>query len=342
VLGLTCALRLQEEGFDISIFARDLSDDLYSQAFASPWAGANWSSFASNDDKRLQGWESYTFTMLRQLGLDIIMDCPGVTYYKDKSQFENIDWFKDFLPDFEEISPSECPAGTGYGVKFTTLTLSTPDYLAYLNRRVRDLGVTITRKIIHSIEQAYDLVPGTTLVVNATGLGAKSILGIEDPDVEPIRGQTVLIRAPNAKATISKLDDKANAVYIIPRPTGDVICGGCFQVGNWDLSPDYHLASRILENCYKLDSALSDGKGVDAIQIISHNVGLRPSRKGGAKLELEMVRLPLTNPLKPLSAKQESREVPVVHCYGIGPAGYQTSWGMAEDVLNLVKKQLGT
>lgn len=30
----------------------------------------------------------------------------------------------------------------------------------------------------------------------------------------------------------------------------------------------------------------------------------------------------------------------VVHAYGVGPAGYQESWGVAEDVLKLVQESL--
>jgi D-amino-acid oxidase len=33
------------------------------------------------------------------------------------------------------------------------------------------------------------------LVVNATGLGAKSLVGVEDDTVYPIRGQTVLVKS---------------------------------------------------------------------------------------------------------------------------------------------------
>lgn len=35
VLGLSCATRLHEAGYDVSIFARDLPEDLHSQACVS-------------------------------------------------------------------------------------------------------------------------------------------------------------------------------------------------------------------------------------------------------------------------------------------------------------------
>src|SRR5258708_15768515 len=58
VIGLTCALRLAESGFDVDIVARDLPADLDSQQFASPWAGANWHPFPTAEAKRQCRWEA--------------------------------------------------------------------------------------------------------------------------------------------------------------------------------------------------------------------------------------------------------------------------------------------
>lgn len=112
----------------------------------------------------------------------------------------------------------------------------------------------------------------------------------------------------------------AESFYLIPRPGGEVILGGCYDTGSWDTTVDHALARRILERCYKLDPRLSDGQGVDAVKIIRHNVGLRPSRRGGPRLEAESL----------------SRGRRVIHAYGNGPGGYQGSWGIADEVASLV------
>lgn len=57
-------------------------------------------------------------------------------------------------------------------------------------------------------------------------------------------------------------------------------------------------------------------------------------------MELETLTLPLQETdgvMKPkwgptASFSKEKRDIGVVHAYGIGPAGYQSSWGMAENV----------
>jgi D-amino-acid oxidase len=80
---------------------------------------------------------------------------------------------------------------------------------------------------------------------------------------------------------------------------------------------------------------LTDGKGIEALDIVRHNVGLRPSRHGGPRLEIEHL---------------EGMGL-VVHNYGIlksrffvttgaSGAGYQSSWGMAIRAAELVAKAL--
>ncbi|TFY82000.1 hypothetical protein EWM64_g2012 [Hericium alpestre] len=60
VIGLTVAhlLSRDAEWYKVTILARDMPEDLDSQAFASPWAGANWSPMQY--DERLHQWEKQT------------------------------------------------------------------------------------------------------------------------------------------------------------------------------------------------------------------------------------------------------------------------------------------
>ena len=67
------------------------------------------------------------------------------------------------------------------------------------------------------------------------------------------------------------------------------------------------LAQTIMQRCCALCPEL--GKPED-LQVISHNVGLRPSRKGGPRIEVE----------------RWAGGTPVVHNYGHAGAGYQSSW----------------
>jgi D-amino-acid oxidase len=57
--------------------------------------------------------------------------------------------------------------------------------------------------------------------------------------------------------------------------------------------------------------------------VIRDIVGRRPTREGGMRLEVEKVEG------EPVGRK-------IVHAYGAGGRGYELSWGVAEEVVNMV------
>jgi len=206
--------------------------------------------------------------------------------------------------------------------------LNAPLYLTYLADKLKSYGVPFIRQRVSALDEAYDIphIGPVDLVINATGLGAKSLLGVQDSKVFPARGQTVLVKAPNVLTNYGCRDTdflpKGESMYIIPRPSpeGHVILGGTFLPNVYSTLPDPEVAERILKNAYDLCPALSNGQGWEKIEVVKHNVGLRPCREGGARIELEE-RMTGEGKLLPASVKGKGRKVGVVHAYGIGPAG---------------------
>jgi D-amino-acid oxidase len=81
--------------------------------------------------------------------------------------------------------------------------------------------------------------------------------------------------------SISGTDDGDDeACYVMTRAAGGgTILGGCYQKGNWDGNVDPTLAIRIMKRAVKLCPELTDGKGIEHLDIVRHGVGLRPVRK---------------------------------------------------------------
>jgi len=354
VVGLTCALRLAENGFDVDIVARDHPADLDSQQFASPWAGANWHPFPTAEDKRQCRWEALTFKKIWSLiPIGLAMKLEAEDYFRTETP-PPPHWCKDLTPDYRVMSPSELPPGITHGIAYTTWSVDAPNYIRWLQSQLELLGVKFTRSMLQSIEEpflkAFCEKEPASIVVNATALGAKTLGGVEDETVLPIKGQTVLVWAPHYKKTLS-LYGGDGISYIIPRPGGQVILGGTYARGDWSLDSSQYETERIVKSCLSLDPFLahshtrSSATSPDpsSIPIIKVNVGLRPSRKDGARLERETIEIPL--PRQPFQPRGNSsselttpRKVDIIHAYGIGPAGFQASWGMAEDVLKLAEE----
>ncbi len=79
-----------------------------------------------------------------------------------------------------------------------------------------------------------------------------------------------------------------------------------------------------MERAVALCPQLTGGAGIEQLSIIRHGVGLRPGREGGTRIEGERI-----------------DGLPVVHSYGHGGGGYQSSYGCAEEVVRLVEEGFG-
>lgn len=150
----------------------------------------------------------------------------------------------------------------------------------------------------------------------------------------PARGQITIVRNdPGMMASTSGTDDGGDeALYIMHRAAGGgTVLGGCFQVGNWESQVDPNMAVRIMKRAVALCPQLvPEGKGIEALDVVRHGVGLRPMRKDGIRIETEMVR------------GQDGQGVAVVHNYGHAGYGYQTSFGCSEVAAKLVEEALQT
>ncbi|OBZ79955.1 D-aspartate oxidase [Grifola frondosa] len=193
-------------------------------------------------------------------------------------------------------------------------------YLPWIKSELIARGVEFVRKRVATLGEAAALAGPNGVLVNATGLGARSLIGLEDKDVFPIRGQTMVIDNPKVNEFISlplgAPSVNGEATYIIPRPKPGggctTILGGCYQKDNWDTSFDAETARGILARCTALAPAIADK-------------------------ETRWVDVPLPTDwlAKDLQPQGPSGRVMVVHAYGFGPAGYQMSWGAAEEVDSL-------
>lgn len=110
------------------------------------------------------------------------------------------------------------------------------------------------------------------------------------------------------------------STYLIPRAStpGMVLLGGTFEPNNWDTSISIPDASGILARAKEVVPALNE----PTTRIHAHNVGLRPAREGGPRVEAEFIDVPSKDHLIPTS---ESSDAPadtktrlVVHAYGFG------------------------
>lgn len=262
----------------------------------------------------------------------------GGSYFD--SLFGEDPWYRAMFDDFRELSAEELPAGIASGCEFGSVCINTMLYLPWLVGQCRANGVALRRAHVQHVSEAAGLLllshtgrgKAVDIVVNATGLLASRLGGVEDAAVHPVRGQVVVVRneAP-FMLTMSGTDDGPDELtYIMTRAAGGgTVIGGTAQRGQWESQPDPNFAMRIMRRAVEMMPELvpggggGGGGGVEGLDIIRHGVGLRPGRDGGVRLEKERV-----------------GDVWVVHNYGHAGWGYQGSYGCAAGVVELVDEIL--
>ncbi|KAI7855423.1 hypothetical protein BDC45DRAFT_439142 [Circinella umbellata] len=300
IVGLSTALALQEKGYRVVIVAKWLPGDMHID-YTSPWAGAHWRTMAPNSNKLLQDFDAGTYHKFFELSKTHPQE-TGIM------AIPATDFYDELVPDTQ-----------------------TP----WFQTLVKDVRESLTNKC--SRNNTHELPPGAKIghryttgpvgaVVNCTGLGARYLDGVNDTKMFPTRGQTVIAYAPHVNETVTYIGSKG-ITYIIPRSNGQVVLGG--TANKHDFNPNVEKATieSILERTQKLYPKLTK-YGSEPIKVIGNGVGLRPSRVDGPRIEPETY------------TKSNGKKMLVIHAYGHGGFGYQSSWGAAQYTSDLVDKNL--
>ncbi|KZT50587.1 nucleotide-binding domain-containing protein [Calocera cornea HHB12733] len=343
VIGLTTALKIQELGHDVILIAELFPGDEKSARYTSNWAGAHHVSLAGSDKTQLK-MERDTFDVMWKMSApgapteSLFLRLPQTEYYVEERQGPNP--LADFMPNYRELAESELRPGSKTGVTFETITIDTPRYIAYLYSRVLSQGGKSIRAQLQHIQQVLDgaFCDVPDAVVVCAGLGARTLGGIEDKNVYPIRGQTVLIRAPWVRFGRTTSSKSGLWTYIIPRRSGDVILGGTKVDNDWYPKARPETTRDILERTLAIAPEIAppharEGGRTPTVEdvesiVIETGCGFRPGRKGGVRLEPDV----MTN--------GEGRAIHIVYHYGHGGYGYQSSWGSASLAVDLLQSSL--
>ncbi|KAI9004969.1 FAD dependent oxidoreductase [Hyaloraphidium curvatum] len=333
VSGLTTALLLQALGlFSVTVVSAaspELPDG--DPLYTSPKAGAHWR-VSLSDPPEMQKWQGAALRDLLHLAsLDSgkrtgIWPMTDVDYWRVRPPADLLPpWFAADVSDYAEVPVSELPPDCEFGIAYVGLTINVHKYLSWLLESFRKLGGSLEHRRVGSLAEAVGdrhLGKDLPIVVNCTGLGSRAFGALADKDTYPTRGQTVVVRAPKAFRTVTKIYDERPGMpydfgYVIPRDDGTAVLGGTYQARAEDLEPSAETADTILARCLEICPELQ------GCEVLDHRVGLRPTRIGGIRIDKVVV-------------EEGGRPFAVFSNYGHGGCGYQTSYGCARDVCALV------
>lgn len=308
VVGLTCAVRLQEAGVRVTVVTAEEPGQSVSGIAAAVWYPSHTSA-----EPRVLNWARRSFD---ELASQAVHGVSGVvmrpTRMLLRAQNTQKPWWAAAVSDFRVVRALDVSPPFSGEWQFTVPTVEMSPYINWLIQRITRGGGVLLRRRVDRLSDVAHLAP---LVVNATGLAAGALA--DDPHVHPARGQLVLVSNPGLHISVRDEDNPAGLTYVHPR-SRDIVLGGTFEPGESDRTPSASIAREIVERCTCLVPELRDAR------VLKQVVGLRPARHGGVRLAIDPVGLPGGGTL--------------IHNYGHGGAGVTLAWGCADEVVSLARQ----
>ncbi|KAL4962011.1 FAD-dependent oxidoreductase [Aspergillus stella-maris] len=314
ITGMAIASMLSRSN-EVTIVARNLPGDGESREWSSPWAGACFLGLDGSTpfEQKLQTDSFAYLWSLAKSDPESSIRIIEMHDLQDETPLEKV-WYRDLMPEFRVMAPTELPEGTKLGMSYKSVVITPAIFLPWLRRKLEAAGVKFVRKNLKSLSDLKGY--GHEVLVNATGFGARFLADVADQGVQQIRGQTVLVKTGHDKIFMRHGKDYT---YVIPRLDGTAILGGIKQVGETYAEVDEDIKSDILRRVHEnLPGVFPSTKSAN-FDIIRDNVGIRPGRTPGVRVEKEI-----------LDGQN------IVHAYGTGGGGYVFSFGLARAAATMV------
>jgi D-amino-acid oxidase len=223
VSGLTCAVRLLEEGFTVTIVSKDPPTHTTSAV-----AAALWYPFRAGPEERVSEWSVASLRRFRELEAD---PSAGVRWRRVRELYRDDlpppSW-RETISGFRVLGPEEVSAPFAGGFELEAPVIDSSRYLPWLLETFERLGGVVDSREVSDLRKTA---PGSEIIVNCSGIGARRLCG--DESVYPVRGQVV--RVPNAgieQVTVDEGSEKA--AYVVPR-SEDCVLGTTLDEDQWDL-----------------------------------------------------------------------------------------------------------
>ena len=303
ISGLTSSLALVEafpsKISELVIVASEFPGDYHAHDYTSPWAGANWASFASELETEQVERDKITYKKLIKLAEEEpkcgITKFPikvlekkeiGLPWYIKQNFVYNIKHLND-----EEIIHRKLDPTKYIGYEFTTITITPNQFTNFLIAQLKSQGAQLKRvKRLDDLEDIVDVMGYTPdLLVNYTGVIAGKLLSKLDPKelnkVCPVKGVILQIYEDLPFQMIIEhlpSDDEqlpGQFLNVFPRGEGGCIMGGVFKPDDWTKDMIDGLSDSIIRVAKKHIPEFSD------VTVFNSYTALRPGRKGGVRIE---------------------------------------------------------
>lgn len=252
IMGLTSARLLQDAGWRVTIYTRNVARHTTSNV-----AAGEWSPFSVHDPaisspafrSRLNWAARISHHAYTNLG-------PGYgvrwleAYELGESPVVAIDdELADLFPHKATLGPGEHPFPTPYAQRFVTMQI---DPAVLLRRLVEDFQLAGGTMVMRDFSDRSDVLSvRESLIFNCSGLGAAELFG--DSALVPAKGQLVYL-PPDPAVDYMTFGGGHGLMYMFPR-SDVVLLGGTFKLGDYTMHAEVDETARIVMQHQRLFEA---------------------------------------------------------------------------------------
>ncbi len=255
VMGLTSARLLQDAGWNVTIYTRDMARHTTSNV-----AGGEWGPYSVHDpDVSSAGFKSQLQFAARIAhhahtnlgGADYGIRWVEVYYPGDSPPDGEEGPFAQFYPYTADLDTDEHPFPFPYVRRQVTMMIEPATFLRRLTEDFHQAG---GRFVIQDFADKTEILALQERVMfNCTGLGAAKLF--DDSELTPAKGQLVFL-PPDPAVDYLTIGGGTSSLYMFSRSDA-IVLGGTFQLGDYSTQPDPAETERILRENQHLFSGFS-------------------------------------------------------------------------------------
>jgi len=251
IMGLTSARLLQDAGWSVTIYTRDVSRHTTSNV-----AAGEWSPFSVHDPevssdafKSKLNWAAriahHAYTNLG--GSDYgIRWLETYTFSYSPDSDENDAELADLFPHKATLGPGEHPFPTPYAHRLVTMQI---DPAVLLRRLIQDFQIAGGKIVIRDFKNRSDVLSvAESLIFNCSGLGAAQLF--EDAALVPAKGQLVYF-PPDPQVDYMTIGGGRGLLHMFPR-SDVILLGGTFKLGDYTTHAEPEETARIVTEHQRL------------------------------------------------------------------------------------------
>ena len=254
--GLSAARLMQNAGWEVAIYSKDLPPNTTSNVAGGQWSPTSVYSEDSVTPAFLAQFESAMRHSYRYYQ-NLVGPKYGVRWisnYMILSGDSGTDFLSDTYPGMYpqrlRLAPSAHPFPANNILHIDTMLAEPAVYLPQMMDDFQIAGGKIVVKEFRDRSEVLQL--DEPVIINCTGLGSRELFN--DNELIPIKGQLTFL-LPQEEVDYIIIGN--SGLYMFPRSDG-ILLGGTYERNNWDTTPDPQATRRIIDGHRAFFNAMED------------------------------------------------------------------------------------